>query len=431
MSAAPHPGPSPLASLFRKSSLARNRQRFLGEVVLAGPASTPFAVAASGACLLALLALALVVKVPSRLHAPGVLLPVGGLNTVHAEESGVVEQVLASAGDSVSRGQPLMTLLVDRRLRDGSGSFQTRFESAARQTKMLTQRRERERSAFDAKLRTLLLKRASLESTLASLGESARNSARQAEIAEKDFSRLGLLARNGNIAHRDVEPAEMRLLQARAALNQIESRQSETQAALKRMVHEMATERDSYESLDLGLAMELERLAERAVELDALSRRAVVAPMDGELADVLAGAGDTVSAGTALLRLHQSGSPMEARLYLSSLVAGRAESGQEAVLKLPTFPSRQFGVLRGRIVELTATPVQPGEVSLVPGLIGPAYEARVRLDRQYMQAMGRRWHLRPGLGVEATIVETRRTLVNWLLEPLIRGVGAPGGIPEG
>jgi len=40
-----------------------------------------------------------------------------------------------------------------------------------------------------------------------------------------------------------------------------------------------------------------------------------------------------------------------------------------------------------------------------------------------MQAKGRSWPLRPGLGVDATIIETRRTLIRWLLDPLIRGAG--------
>ena len=61
---------------------------------------------------------------------------------------------------------------------------------------------------------------------------------------------------------------------------------------------------------------------------------------------------------------------------------------------------------------------------LVPNLFEPVYEARVTLERQYMDAKGRRWPLRPGLGVEATIVESRRTLIGWLFEPLSRGAGS-------
>ena len=97
--------------------------------------------------------------------------------------------------------------------------------------------------------------------------------------------------------------------------------------------------------------------------------------------------------------------------------------GQEAVLKLPAFPSRQFGVLRGTLTEMTSSPLEAHAIRLVPNLLAPAYEARVRLQQQHMQAKGRRWPLRPGLGVDATIIETRRTLFRWLMDPLIRGGG--------
>ena len=167
--------------------------------------------------------------------------------------------------------------------------------------------------------------------------------------------------------------------------------------------------------------MESEKLADRTLELDSLARQSIVAPTSGQLADVLARPGDAVSAGTILATLHRSEAPIEARVYLSSQFAGRAEPGQEAVLKLPTFPSRQFGVLHGRLESITAAPLEPRDVRLVPNLFEPVYEARVTLERQYMDAKGRRWPLRPGLGVEATIVESRRTLIGWLLEPLSRG----------
>ena len=418
-------GSPELANLFRATSLAKRKQRFLGEVVLAGPASTPFAVAIAGVCLATLITLAFVVQVPARLHAPGVLLPVGGLATVGAEQSGVVGHVLVEAGTTVAAGQPLITLIVDRRLEDGTGSFATRVESTARQRKLLRQRREQERVALGAKLESMRLRQSALQYTLVSLTERLLNTARQVELAQIDHRRLAALALEGHVASRDVEPAELRLLQAEATLNELNSQQMEAQTAIERVTRDMASESASFEAIDLNLAMESETLASQAVELDGLARRAIVAPIDGQVTDVLVRPGDTVSAGAAVVNLHRSNSPIEARLYLSSLVAGRAEPGQEAVLKLPTFPSRQFGVLRGKLIEMTSAPMDPRSVRLVPNLLTPVYEARVELESQHMHAMGRRWSLRPGLSAEATIVETRRTLISWLLQPLIRGSGAP------
>ena len=412
-------GSPELANLFRTTSLTNRQQRFLGEVVLAGPASTPFTVAIAGVCLATLITLTLVIQIPARLHAPGVLLPVGGLAMVGAEQGGVVGQVLVEAGATVTAGQPLITLMVDRRLEDGAGSFETRLESTARQTKMLRLRREQERVALEAKLESMRLRQSALQSTLVSLKERSRNTARQVELAHIDHRRLAELALEGHAALRDVEPAELRLLQAEVTLNELKSQQVEAQTAIERVTRDMAFETASFEAIDLNLAMESERLASQAVELDGLARRAIVAPMDGQVIDVLVSPGDMVTAGAVVASLHRPNSPIEARLYLSSLVAGRAEPGQEAVLKLPTFPSRQFGVLRGKLIEMTSTPMDPGAVRLVPNLLAPVYEARVELERQHLHAMGRRWSLRPGLSAEATIIETRRTLISWLLHPLI------------
>lgn len=409
--------------LFRENALSNQQHRFLGKVLLAGPASTPFAVLAACACLAGLIALAFVIQVPSRLHAPGVVLPVGGLTTIPAEQSGVIDEVLVKPGDIVAAGSTLMTLVVDRTLADGIGSYQTRSLSAAHQKQLLLERRARERNAFDARMRSMRLEETALNSTLVLLRARCENAARQVELADADYRRLKMLASQGHAASRDVEPAELRWLQAMALLDQLRSRQIETEAAAGRISQEMVAERQSFQALDLNLEIESERLAERAVELDGLSRRAVVAPMRGQLADVLVSAGKPVNAGNALVTMHPPGAEMEARLYLSSAAGGRAEAGQEAVLKLPAFPSRQFGVLRGTVTEMTASPLEANAIRLVPNVLAPAYEARVSLEQQHMQAKGRRWPLRPGLGVDATIVETRRTLIRWLLDPLIRGAG--------
>lgn len=411
------------ADLFRKPALTR-KERFLGEVMLAGPASTPLAYAIAGGCLTALIALAFLVEVPSKLNAAGVLLPVGGLTSVTAEQSGVIGKVLVEPGALVTAGSPLMTLLVDRMLTNGDGSFEVRAQSATRQRQMLEMRRRQERLAFETRLESLRLRKAALESTLGPLVERLRNTQRQAELATGAHERVMALAGTGHAALRDVESAEVRMLQARAALSQLEAEQIETRSAAERIARDIETERAAFEALDLSLEMESEKLADRSLELDSLARQSIVAPMTGQLADVLVRPGDTVPVGWLLATLHRPETPIEARVYLSSRFAGRAEPGQEAILKLPTFPSRQFGVVRGKLASITSAPLEPRDVRLVPNLFEPVYEARVTLDRQHMDAKGRRWPLRPGLGVEATIVESRRTLIGWLLEPLSRGAGA-------
>ncbi len=419
------------SNLFRRASLERQRQRFLGKVLLAGPASTPYVVAAAGLILAVLIALTVVVQIPAKLHAPGVLLPVGGLTRVSAQEAGVVGDVLAKSGDMVVQGQPLMTLLVDRRLVDGAGSYETRAESVSRQRNLLDRIREEELKSHDSRLEALRVRRNTLRQRLQSLKERLANAKRQEDLAESEYRRLDSLAPAGYAARREVEAAELRLLQVRGTWQQLQAELNQTRFEATHVDQELDTERHAFLARDLSLVSDSERLRDRQVELRSLAQRTIVAPVSGRLADVLVSAGEAISAGVAVASMHQPDSAMEARLYLSSLVAGRAQAGQETILKLPTFPSRQFGVLRGSIMELTSSPVDPRSVSLVPNLAAPVYEARVRLHSQHMSAMGREWPLRPGLSIEGTIIESRRTLISWLLEPLIRGVGAPEDGAEG
>ncbi len=419
------------ASLFRKASVTRQRQRFLGDVLLAGPASTPYVVVAAGFILATLLALTLLVQVPAKLHAPGVLLPVGGLTRVMAQEAGVIGEVLAASGDTVVEGQPLMTLLVDRRLTDGAGSYATRADSVARQRGLLDRIRGEERKTHDSRLEALRVRRNALRDRLQALNERLLNVKRQAELAESEYQRLDSLAPARFATTREVEAAELRLLQARSVEQQLKAELNHARLEAVQVEHELETERHAFLARDLSLASDSERLNDRQVELRSLARRTIVAPRSGRLADVLVSSGKTISAGATVANMHRSGSAMEARLYLSSLVAGRAQPGQETLLKVPTFPSRQFGVLRGRILELTSAPMDPRSVSLVPSLAAPVYEARIQLHSQHMSAMGKQWQLRPGLSVEGTIIESRRTLISWLLEPLIRGVGAPKNATSG
>jgi membrane fusion protein len=49
----------------------------------------------------------------------------------------------------------------------------------------------------------------------------------------------------------------------------------------------------------------------------------------------------------------------------------------------------------------------------------PSYRVAVRLDRASVTAFGREIALQPDMTVRADIVLERRTLIEWLLEPLL------------
>jgi membrane fusion protein len=50
----------------------------------------------------------------------------------------------------------------------------------------------------------------------------------------------------------------------------------------------------------------------------------------------------------------------------------------------------------------------------------PVYRVDVKLDRQNVSALGKEIALRPGMLVSADILLERRTLLEWLFEPVLQ-----------
>jgi len=50
----------------------------------------------------------------------------------------------------------------------------------------------------------------------------------------------------------------------------------------------------------------------------------------------------------------------------------------------------------------------------------PVYRIDVKLDRQYVSALGQDYALRPGMLVSADLLLERRTLLEWIFEPVMK-----------
>jgi membrane fusion protein len=110
---------------------------------------------------------------------------------------------------------------------------------------------------------------------------------------------------------------------------------------------------------------------------------------------------------------------LEAELLAPSRAIGFVTPGQEVRLQLQAFPHQRFGLERGTVRTISATVLAPSEVS-IPGLDirEPVFRVRVSLDRDYVEAYGARIPMQAGMLLSADIVFDRRSLVEWLFDPI-------------
>ena len=86
---------------------------------------------------------------------------------------------------------------------------------------------------------------------------------------------------------------------------------------------------------------------------------------------------------------------------------------------LQAFPYQRFGTLKGTVRVMSNTVLGPTEIS-IPGLNiqEPVFRVRVTLPSDVIQAYGETVPLQPGMLLAADIVFDRRSLVEWLFDPL-------------
>jgi membrane fusion protein len=84
------------------------------------------------------------------------------------------------------------------------------------------------------------------------------------------------------------------------------------------------------------------------------------------------------------------------------------------------FPYQRFGVGRAQVEAVSRTVLAPDEIA-IPGLrLGePVFRVRAALERDTVDAYGERIALQPGMLLRADIVIDRRSLLQWLFDPIL------------
>lgn len=112
---------------------------------------------------------------------------------------------------------------------------------------------------------------------------------------------------------------------------------------------------------------------------------------------------------------------MEAELLVPSSAIGFIAPGDTVLLRYQAFPYEKFGLQQGRLSRISRSALSPGELGASIGnvLQGESYyRVTVALKRQSVMAYGKPEMLKPGMLLQANIIGERRSLVEWVFEPL-------------
>lgn len=407
-----------MTELFRREAVRHATRRLEGEVLLA----TPLSVKTLGLFLAVIIFTALAflfnASYARKAAISGLLVPDQGMVRAASQTAGSLQSIMVKEGDIVAVGDRIAVLSLAAVTESGNVGETV--------SKGLTSEAIAARARAEAMLARLQVE---LEQTKNRLIKSQAEQdqiktqialqVQRVELAQADLTRGLAVAEKGFMARKDVDARRSSLLLVQQELSNHrrllatnERDIADVNARLASIPLEAAAARAEAE----GAAA---TLRQRTAESEAKRFQFVTAPISGRIAALPVTTGQTVNVGSTVAVIVPEGGQLEAELFAPSRAIGFVRSGQEVQISLQAFPYQRFGTVSGRVRIVSTTVIAPNEV-VIQGLNiqEPTFRIRVALSREVIQAYGESYPLQPGMLVSADVVFDRRSLVQWLFDPI-------------
>lgn len=415
-----------MSTLFRQQAVEAQKQRLFGSISLAQPLSLHLCVAVI-LTLVALVVLFLFISEYTRKETVrGFLVPEQGLLKTYAPRSGVIEVLHVREGELVSKGQPLVTLVLRQGTSSGSELGEVLVAQYRLQLQALEDERRTNRLMKQQELKRLKQAIVDIDAQIANYLKVTDTVSDKLELQQHHLSQQQQLHRDGYLSRGEFQDQQQRLLSVKqeqqGALAQLLSLKAERNRLLAEQAllpSQFALKRNE----NARVAAELFRLIQ---ETETNYRYVIEAQSDGVVSAIPVVEGEFIANHRPLLTLLPRDAVMVAELLLPTRTSGFVKLGDEARLRFDAFPHQRFGALRSEIIRVDKSLIEDGEADLPFPLEEPVYRVRTRLDAQVVHAYGEAFPLRSGMLFEADIILDRRSLIDWLLDPIYSLKGRVG-----
>lgn len=409
-----------MGDLFRKEVLQAQRSHWLGAINLATPLSFiwwALLAAALGAGIVLFLVFGHYTR---RAEVTGQLEPSAGVLTLSARTTGIVTRTLVHEGDRVKAGQPLLEVsakLISASMGDAHAvvSAQLRAQETQVRTTLagLKPQFDEQAKSLRDRMRMLAAEVRQIDGQLALQRQQARTDAHLVQKAAP-------LRDRGIISTVEFDQYQANALAQQSQLKTLGRQRLDTEGQLDGLQSQLAQLPLATAAKANQLRGQLAQLDARLAENEAARGTVLRAPGAGTVATLLVKTGQNVSSGQPVLSILPQGSKLEAQLLVPSSAIGFVYAGTPVVLRYQAYPYQKFGQQYGRVVQVSRSALShAGATSLLgQNVTVPLYRVLVALDRQTLHAHGQVESLKPGMALNADLMLDRRTLWQWVFEPL-------------
>ncbi|WP_179998559.1 HlyD family secretion protein [Acinetobacter sp. YH12239] len=411
--------------LFRDKAIYAQKSKWIGEVILIRPFSFTVLTIVVAIFTVLLVSFIFFGSYTKRTSVKGLLIPNTGLIRVYSAEGGTVSEKFVKEGQLVEKGTPLIALKMTRY--NSTGNYN---ESVQQQIKLKKQSLDTEKNKLkDLHLNSVQQLNAEIQSIRLDLikldGLIAEQSQRLA-LAQENAHRYRDLKDKEYISIEEYQLKQDNYISLKVALQSYEREKNTKQAELE---NKLLAQQGLASKLESELTLVDRQLASNQQEfLENKARDSLLlqANATGKIASINAEVGQFISPNIPVMNIVPTPSYLEAHLFVPSSAIGFIRTGQTVKLRFQAYPYQKFGQGEGVIHSISATTMNPQELTNLGELSQgvtlnqsePVYLVKVKLEQQFVKAYGESKPLKVGMAFDADIMQEKRKLYEWVLEPL-------------
>ncbi|MES2771821.1 MAG: HlyD family type I secretion periplasmic adaptor subunit [Pseudomonadota bacterium] len=203
----------------------------------------------------------------------------------------------------------------------------------------------------------------------------------------------------------DLAMQKSRIRELNAALQAVSSEKNTLTAETRRIALDSLNEAEQKTST----------FSQELIKADSRSKLLTLnAPVSGTVQQLATHTvGGVVTPAQALMIIVPSEDSLEIEAFIENKDIGFVNPGQEAQVKIETFPFTKYGTVRGRVTQVSNDAINDEKKGLI-------YSTRVKLDKANIQVDKKLVKLSPGMAVTVEIKTGMRRVIEYFLSPLLQ-----------
>jgi len=385
-----------------------------------------------------------IAQVDEIVRSEGKIVPSGENKILQNLEGGIIEEINVREGEAIARGD---TLLKIKNLKSKSelAGYQSRYDELQAESIRLRAQAEgsplrydtlfsashpdlvkRQKSLYEANMNRLRAevetyrrqihqkreqlaeakaKLKNLETGYALILEEVKMSEPMVKEGVKSKVDFLKLKREANAVKTEIDSVKNTIPRIRSSIAEIESRIEETKLAFKS---------EARKEMNKALG-EMERLKEQIGAFrDSVERTVVRSPVDGLVKKLYVNTiGGVVRPGMDLVEIVPLDKNLIAEVKVSPKDIAFIYPGQKALVKFTAYDFAIYGGLGGKVVGISPDTVTDKKDRTF-------YIVRIETDSNHLLSNGQKLKIIPGMVVNADIITGKRTILDYLLKPMLK-----------